>query len=198
MQSNRTKLNEELHLCFVFWERKPILLLNLEELRRIILWQWVENQAAASWKLVPWFFNETKFDLYLFVCLTLGSNHLVSLWTYWKIKNANEPRKIRPSNFFSKIVCHRLIMSTADDQALIQNVLLFFSSIFQIKSSCVGKGGHYFSCLHALIGSWNSKCLWKVQIIYSYYLFIIRYLYLLKIISGENTCPKSLQSNWNY
>ena len=106
MQSNRTKLNEELHLCFVFWERKPILLLNLEELRRIILWQWMENQAAASWKLVPWFFNETKFDLYLFVCLTLGSNHLVSLWTYWKIKNANEPRKIRPSNFFSKIVCH--------------------------------------------------------------------------------------------
>ena len=44
----------------------------------------------------------------------------------------------------SKIVCHRLIMSRADDQSLIQNILLFFSSIFQIKSSCVGKGGTLF------------------------------------------------------
>ena len=54
------------------------------------------------------------------------------------------PEKLDQVIFFSKIVCHRLIMSTADDQALIQNVLLFFSSIFQIKSSCVGKRGTLF------------------------------------------------------
>ena len=55
------------------------------------------------------------------------------------------PEKLDQVIFFQKLfVILRLIMSTADDQALIQDVLLFFSSIFQIKSSCVGKRGTLF------------------------------------------------------
>ena len=87
-------------------------------------------------------------------------------------------------------------MSTADDQALIQNVLLFFSSIFQIKSSCVGKRGTLFfmpSCTNRVM-EFKMPMKGPNHLL----LLLIRYLYLLKIISGKNTCPKTLQSNWNY
>ena len=106
-QSNKTKWRITPMLCFLGKETHFIAEpWRIEKNNSLAVNGKPKCACSVSWKLVPWFFNETKFDLYLFVCLTLGSNHLVSLWTYWKIKNANEPRKIRPSNFFSKIVCH--------------------------------------------------------------------------------------------